>query len=549
MGTPHYMAPEQAEGQPVDGRSDLFSVGAVLYHAATGCRPFDGLSQFAVFKAVSEPRPGHSGSDKPGRIGRPVGGHPPTAEKEPGRSRFTKRARRSASTAGRLQTAVPRLAKMPRRSFPRWAIAASVLLLLNGAAAFYQLIFETKDGTLIVEVDDRNADVLFNNSELHIYDGNGTLKYTLKAGQRNQALPPGAYRVEATAAAVEVTGTDGIKLEAPEFTMSKGGKVIVRVKALPPAAKTPDVVSPQQTATELHPAGASPFDRLDCHPSGKRAVPRRAARARCGDGQSAAAGLGGLGVCGLSVDCRQTRWRVDRVLRWRAFVVRHQDRGTSMVSENRKACRYDLFRGRDAPPHDGQKGRGSGCYLGCHSARAAQDQRIPPAARCRQRGFGMAALTRWQDARPKRWLLHEECARGGLVRQGQTRVEDADRQTQKQRGPVFARVSSDGKSLALYQEDSGRIQVYDISGKEPNLRCELSTSEGENPECRRGRGVRFPPGRPPGGVLCGQGVPVMGRERRQAQAGRQLQTQSRGRKGLLHAGWESHLLLLDTGGT
>ena len=59
LGTPAFMSPEQLNGRRVDGRSDLFSLGAILYTLLTGHRPFQGNSVFTVsFKVVHhEPVP------------------------------------------------------------------------------------------------------------------------------------------------------------------------------------------------------------------------------------------------------------------------------------------------------------------------------------------------------------------------------------------------------------------------------------------------------------------------------------------------------------
>ena len=142
VGTVAYMSPEQTRGEDLDGRSDIFSLGSVLYEAATGRLPFQGASMLAVMHEIATrvpPAPSGLGAGLPPEFDRVV-------ERALAKSRQDRYA--SAAELGAVlqvlagpapSATLPVAPAPPRRRWKLAATAAAAVLLIAGALAYYLL--------------------------------------------------------------------------------------------------------------------------------------------------------------------------------------------------------------------------------------------------------------------------------------------------------------------------------------------------------------------------------------------------------------------------
>ncbi len=231
-GTPNFMSPEQTRGLELDGRSDLFSLGCLMYHAATGKLPFGSTGILATLQAIQNHHP-----SPPSKLNPSIGQDFSDLiicllEKQPvnrpGDASQLVRALSSpraewpfvAANAEEKIQAIQPVKPVPQTqsSWRRWVAVAVCLGIIGwGAIAFAPQVIRimTDKGELVIETFDEDV-------KIEISNGDFTQIIDTKSGQTLD-IKSGEYSLKLK------DDQNSFQLSDDTVTMTRGGKKIVTV--------------------------------------------------------------------------------------------------------------------------------------------------------------------------------------------------------------------------------------------------------------------------------------------------------------------------------
>jgi serine/threonine protein kinase len=232
-GTPQFMSPEQAKGEPVDHRSDLFSLGAVLYAASLGKPAFAAESIHELMYKVVHTSAASLKQICPGidstlsdlieklMVKNPERRVQSTKEISKRFDEITSRLNQPSIGSSNVDQS-PASPRIARRRWIKWLSAACFSLFMLSGTIFLR----TGNGEFILETDDPDiALILGEDRGIVVEDRSTKMRYTLKRGINH--LPSGNYDLQ-------VTTPDGLQIDTPKFTLTRNGKsyATVTVKGL-----------------------------------------------------------------------------------------------------------------------------------------------------------------------------------------------------------------------------------------------------------------------------------------------------------------------------
>jgi serine/threonine protein kinase len=188
LGTPLYMSPEQVESKPINGRSDLYSLGVILYELTTGTNPFKGDSLSAIFQSIlQDTPPAPAPADTP--ISRPLSDLIMKSLSKDPTKRFQTGSEMAQPLKARLQRRESdtlqgrRASEKPKRIRPMALIAVVVIIAVAAAAYFltrsYKGLTPEVLSILSVESDPAGTNVFLNGT----LKGRTPLKVDLPLGK------------------------------------------------------------------------------------------------------------------------------------------------------------------------------------------------------------------------------------------------------------------------------------------------------------------------------------------------------------------------------